>query len=279
VTETENSIDQEVKKIEKQVALAWSWAKRLGITVVVIAVGFLLLHVVLYYICEFSGRPVCDPTFAYLRLNEWGDYFAGFGATLAFIFVGTGLIVQMKELALQRLEMKEARLEQMKATKALAKSAENEATLALFQDIGQQLKLSPRVTLDATTFHSSSRQPTGNIGCTIHNDGEHSFDVENAWLKDDSPVENAQRYQCEKKFRLIPGSRETLVFILNIEDGPRVANDFTLDIEIFDEYPNDQMVTFEIKDGAVVSKNAGAQSWFKLSNERRDLRKKLQEKA
>lgn len=124
---------------------------------------------------ELLGMKASTPEILTLTLNEWGDTLAGFGASIAFIFVSLGLFLQMKELSAQRKEMGEAkneqkehrkemikaREEQEKATAELVNSRIDENLRAMFNMANDQLKAQPvLVTALRFLYNSRSSIPT-----------------------------------------------------------------------------------------------------------------------
>jgi hypothetical protein len=72
---------------------------------------FATLLTLVFIACVFwagwSAKPPenCVGTFACLTANEWGDFFAGVSAPVAFIWLITAVFIQSKELAEQRREL------------------------------------------------------------------------------------------------------------------------------------------------------------------------------
>jgi hypothetical protein len=115
MSKPESSKDNAIIRSLKSAGRNWVVWLALTLTVVVLTIGFEVGH----------DKHVFD-----LPANEIGDFVAGFGSLLAFIWLVAAVFLQMTELRLQREELKLQRIE----AKGLKEANENQAhTLNLQQ--------------------------------------------------------------------------------------------------------------------------------------------------
>lgn len=85
--------------------------------IVLLKVGFIEIPLSLHGSEYFTGidfTPITN-----LDLNEWGDFFAGVGGTLALVWLITSTVLQRDELAENRKELEKQNMELNNQTKAL----------------------------------------------------------------------------------------------------------------------------------------------------------------
>lgn len=113
------SADQSKKSVKRRMNICpLTMAKAFSIIVVIFFFSIVLLKIGLV---EISYSPSgIDPTpITRLELNEWGDFFAGIGGTLALVWLITSTILQRAELAENRRELEKQNKELNNQTKAL----------------------------------------------------------------------------------------------------------------------------------------------------------------
>jgi len=136
-------IEAEEKKVENQTKIVRNIAILFLLCVVVVIALFLWEQYQDTLSLSDKAAKSCGPGLLCMTLNEWGDFFAGSGATIALIFISWGLFLQTKELSLQRLEMRATRQEQEETNIELAKSRTEETSRALLEHARTQIEIQP----------------------------------------------------------------------------------------------------------------------------------------
>lgn len=100
----------------------------------------------------------CEPGIGCMKLNEWGDFFAGAGATLALIFISLGLYLQTKELEAQREAMGDARDEQTKQREEMILSREEQERSRKEQEKATLELVNSRIDDNLRTIHNIANE-------------------------------------------------------------------------------------------------------------------------
>ncbi|MEH6477814.1 MAG: hypothetical protein V7727_19135 [Sneathiella sp.] len=152
MVEDNNTADQELITTVNDLRKSSDNIKRATLMLAVIILAFLVALLFYYFVKLEAFENGKNVTVMGLSLNSWGDFVAGFGSIIAVVILIGGLALQMNELAMQRVEIKQTVEEQSRSTAAIRGAGIDENLRAMIQRADTLIEIQPDFKFEVTIY-------------------------------------------------------------------------------------------------------------------------------